>query len=164
MATKKAKSCQNRQSGENSENKNRLTCYYQQIKRFFPIPGTEPIPKFLALPDADHGDTSPLNMTTIYVSTTNPLNAGSYYLKDSLFIESFLNLCVLDAAKIHMQPNNAPALYLGEDMNLVLSPPLNVYIRFLQKKGIKVLLCIFGDGQDVARFQTCSLFPDFKDY
>lgn len=95
-------------------------------------------------------------MTTIYLSTANPLNAGSYYLKDSLFIESFLDLCVLDAAKIHMQPNNAPALYLGEDMNLVLSPPLNVYIRSLQKKGIKVLLCIFGDGQDVARFQTAA--------
>lgn len=61
-----------------------------------------------------------------------------------------------------MQPNNAPALYLGEDMNLVLSPPLNVYIRFLQKKGIKVLLCIFGDGQDVARFQTAAFFPISK--
>lgn len=125
-----------------------LTITYDDVINAEPEPEPEPTPEFPALPDADHGDRSPLNMTTIYVDKTNPLNAGSYYLKDSLDSEPFLDLCVLDAAKIHMQPNNAPTLHLGEDMNLVLSKP-EVYIRPLQKKGIKVLLRILGDGQDI---------------
>lgn len=89
-------------------------------------------------------------MTTVYVNTTNPLNAKSYYLTDTISnsSEPFLDLCVLDAGKIHKSSDNMPTLYLDSDINHVLSNAAT-YIRPLQEKGIKVLLRILGDGQDM---------------
>ena len=97
-----------------------------------------------------HYHRTPLNMTTVYVNTTNPLNAKSYYLTDTISSSSepFLDLCVLDAGKIHKSSDNMPTLYLDSDMNHVLSNAAT-YIRPLQEKGIKVLLRILGDGQDM---------------
>lgn len=113
-------------------------------------PEPEPGIEFPSIPNVDHGNRTPLNMTTVYVNTTNPLNAKSYYLTDTISnsSEPFLDLCVLDAGKIHKSSDNMPTLYLDSDMNHVLANA-DTYIRPLQEKGIKVLLRILGDGQDM---------------
>lgn len=115
-----------------------------------PEPEPEPGIEFPSIPNVDHGNRTPLNMTTVYVKTTNPLNAKSYYLTDTISnsSEPFLDLCVLDAGKIHKSSDNMPTLYLDSDMNHVLTNA-DTYIRPLQEKGIKVLLRILGDGQDM---------------
>lgn len=115
-----------------------------------PDPDPEPGIEFPSIPNVDHGNRTPLNMTTVYVNTTNPLNAKSYYLTDTISntSEPFLDLCVLDAGKIHKSSDNMPTLYLDSDMNHVLSNA-DTYIRPLQENGIKVLLRILGDGQDM---------------
>lgn len=115
-----------------------------------PDPEPEPGIEFPSIPNIDHGSRTPLNMTTVYVNTTNPLNAQSYYLTDTISnsSEPFLDLCVLDAGKIHKSSDNMPTLYLDSDMNHVLTNA-DTYIRPLQEKGIKVLLRILGDGQDM---------------
>ena len=115
-----------------------------------PEPDPEPGIEFPSIPNVDHGNRTPLNMTTVYVNTTNPLNAKSYYLTDTISnsSEPFLDLCVLDAGKIHKSSDNMPTLYLDSDMNHVLANA-DTYIRPLQEKGIKVLLRILGDGQDM---------------
>lgn len=115
-----------------------------------PEPEPEPGIEFPSIPNVDHGNRTPLNMTTVYVNTTNPLNAKSYYLTDTISnsSEPFLDLCVLDAGKIHKSSDNMPTLYLDSDMNHVLANA-DTYIRPLQEKGIKVLLRILGDGQDM---------------
>lgn len=115
-----------------------------------PDPDPEPGIEFPSIPNIDHGNRTPLNMTTVYVNTTNPLNAQSYYLTDTISnsSEPFLDLCVLDAGKIHKSSDNMPTLYLDSDMNHVLANA-DTYIRPLQEKGIKVLLRILGDGQDM---------------
>lgn len=115
-----------------------------------PDPDPEPGIEFPSIPNIDHGSRTPLNMTTVYVNTTNPLNAQSYYLTDTISnsSEPFLDLCVLDAGKIHKSSDNMPTLYLDSDMNHVLTNA-DTYIRPLQEKGIKVLLRILGDGQDM---------------
>lgn len=115
-----------------------------------PEPEPEPGIEFPSIPNINHGNRTPLNMTTVYVNTTNPLNAQSYYLTDTISnsCEPFLDLCVLDAGKIHKSSDNMPTLYLDSDMNHVLTNA-DTYIRPLQEKGIKVLLRILGDGQDM---------------
>lgn len=115
-----------------------------------PEPEPEPGIEFPSIPNVDHGNRTPLNMTTVYVNTTNPLNAKSYYLTDTISnsSEPFLDLCVLDAGMIHKSSDNMPTLYLDSDINHVLSNAAT-YIRPLQEKGIKVLLRILGDGQDM---------------
>ena len=115
-----------------------------------PEPDPEPGIEFPSIPNIDHGNRTPLNMTTVYVNTTNPLNAKSYYLTDTISnsSEPFLDLCVLDAGKIHKSSDNMPTLYLDSDMNHVLANA-DTYIRPLQEKGIKVLLRILGDSQDM---------------
>lgn len=115
-----------------------------------PDPDPEPGIEFPSIPNIDHGNRTPLNMTTVYVNTTNPLNAQSYYLTDTISnsSEPFLDLCVLDAGKIHKSSDNMPTLYLDSDMNHVLTNA-DTYIRPLQEKGVKVLLRILGDGQDM---------------
>lgn len=115
-----------------------------------PDPDPEPGIEFPSIPNIDHGSRTPLNMTTVYVNTTNPLNAQSYYLTDTISnsSEPFLDLCVLDAGKIHKSSDNMPTLYLDSDMNHVLANA-DTYIRPLQEKGIKVLLRILEDGQDM---------------
>lgn len=115
-----------------------------------PDPDPEPGIEFPSIPNIDHGNRTPLNMTTVYVNTTNPLNAQSYYLTDTISnsSEPFLDLCVLDAGKIHKSSDNMPTLYLDSDMNHVLTNA-DTYIRPLQEKGVKVLLRVLGDGQDM---------------
>lgn len=121
---------------------------YEDVLNSNPEP--EPGIEFPSIPNVDHGNRTPLNMTTVYVNTTNPLNAKSYYLTDTISnsSEPFLDLCVLDAGKIHKSSDNMPTLYLDSDMNHVLANA-DTYIRPLQEKGIKVLLRILGDGQDM---------------
>lgn len=125
---------------------------HEDVLNSNPNPNPDPDPgiEFPSIPNVDHGNRTPLNMTTVYVNTTNPLNAKSYYLTDTISnsSEPFLDLCVLDAGKIHKSSDNMPTLYLDSDMNHVLSNAAT-YIRPLQEKGIKVLLRILGDGQDM---------------
>lgn len=123
---------------------------HEDVLNSNPNPDPDPGIEFPSIPNVDHGNRIPLNMTTVYVNTTNPLNAKSYYLTDTISnsSEPFLDLCVLDAGKIHKSSDNMPTLYLDSDMNHVLSN-VATYIRPLQEKGIKVLLRILGDGQDM---------------
>lgn len=123
---------------------------HEDVLNSNPDPEPDPGIEFPSIPNVDHGHRTPLNMTTVYVNTTNPLNAKSYYLTDTISnsSEPFLDLCVLDAGKIHKSSDNMPTLYLDSDMNHVLSNA-DTYIRPLQEKGIKVLLRILGDGQDM---------------
>lgn len=123
---------------------------HEDVLNSNPNPDPDPGIEFPSIPNVDHGNRTPLNMTTVYVNTTNPLNAKSYYLTDTISnsSEPFLDLCVLDAGKIHKSSDNMPTLYLDSDMNHVLANA-DTYIRPLQEKGIKVLLRILGDGQDM---------------
>lgn len=123
---------------------------HEDVLNSNPNPDPDPGIEFPSIPNVDHGNRTPLNMTTVYVNTTNPLNAKSYYLTDTISnsSEPFFDLCVLDAGKIHKSSDNMPTLYLDSDMNHVLTNA-DTYIRPLQEKGIKVLLRILGDGQDM---------------
>ena len=127
-----------------------LTITYDDVK------ATEPenpvLPEldlnFPAIPTATHGSRTPLNLTTVYVDKTNPLNAGSYYLGNSTSDPAFVDLCVLDAVKIHTDAQGNPMLYLDQNMYPILSD-VDTYVRPLQNKGIKVLARIVSDYQKI---------------
>lgn len=103
---------------------------------------------FPAIPATGHGSRTPIVQTSVYLATTNPLNAGSYSLGTSTSDPAFIDLCVLDAVKIHKNAQGDPTLYLDADMLSVLSAAAT-YIRPLQNKGIGVLLRIVGDYQKI---------------
>lgn len=91
-------------------------------------------------------------IAAIYVETndTNPLNAGDYMLSNGT---SFADIVEFFAANIHKETVNGvvrPTLYLNDKMtNLLENGGADIYVKPLQDKGIKVLLTVLGDWQDM---------------
>lgn len=96
-----------------------------------------------------YGDTP---VVAIYVETndTNPLNAGDYMLSNG---KPFAGIVELFASNIHKRTVNGvvePTLYLNDKMtNLLENNGYLTYVKPLQDKGIKVLLTVLGDWQDM---------------
>ena len=93
------------------------------------------------------GDKTP--MLAVYVETNdvNPLNAGDYVLEDG---SSLIDIVELFAANIHKDNAGNPTLFLNDKLTPVLeNGGVDKYVRPLQSSGIKVLLTVLGDWQEI---------------
>ena len=97
-----------------------------------------------------YGDKTP--KITIYVETNdvNPLNAGDYMLSDGT---TYADIVEFFAANIHKETVGGvvrPTLYLNDKMtNLLENGGADKYVKGLQAKGIKVVLTVLGDWQNM---------------
>lgn len=97
-----------------------------------------------------YGDKTP--KVTIYVETNdiNPLNAGDYKLPDGT---PYADIVELFASNIHKETVGGqvrPTLYLNDKMtNLLENNGYLTYVKPLQDMGIKVLLTVLGDWQNI---------------
>ncbi len=97
-----------------------------------------------------YGDKTP--KITIYVETNdvNPLNAGDYVLSDGT---TYADIVEFFAANIHKETVGGvvrPTLYLNDKMtNLLENGGADKYVKGLQAKGIKVVLTVLGDWQNM---------------
>jgi hypothetical protein len=83
----------------------------------------------------------PLCVAYVEVNNANLLNAGCYELPSG---ENFFDIAIIFASSINYDTLHQRAyLYHNENVTKVLSN-LNIYVRPLQQKGIKVLLSILG--------------------
>lgn len=98
-----------------------------------------------------YGDKTP--KITIYVETNdvNPLNAGDYVLSDGT--TTYADIVEFFAANIHKETVGSvdrPTLYLNDKMtNLLENGGADKYVKGLQAKGIKVVLTVLGDWQNM---------------
>jgi glycosyl hydrolases family 18 len=105
----------------------------------------EPIVKTRA-----YGDKTP--KVTIYVETNdvNPLNAGDYMLSDGT---AYADIVEFFAANLNKETVNGvvrPTLYLNDKMtNLLENGGAATYVAGLQAKGIKVVLTILPNWQNI---------------
>lgn len=96
------------------------------------------------------GDKTP--KVTIYVETNdiNPLNAGDYKLPDG---KPYADIVEFFASNIHKETVGGqvrPTLYLNDKMTNLLENGGNLkYVKPLQDMGIKVLLTVLGDWQNI---------------
>lgn len=97
-----------------------------------------------------YGDKTPT--VTIYVETNdvNPLNAGDYKLPNG---KPYADIVEFFASNIHKRTVNGvvePTLYLNDKMtNLLENGGYLTYVKPLQDMGIKVLLTVLGDWQNI---------------
>ena len=97
-----------------------------------------------------YGDKTP--KVTIYVETNdvNPLNAGDYKLPNG---KPYADIVEFFASNIHKETVNGvvrPTLYLNDKMtNLLENGGYLTYVKPLQDMGIKVLLTVLGDWQNI---------------
>ena len=97
-----------------------------------------------------YGDKTPT--VTIYVETNdvNPLNAGDYKLPNG---KPYADIVEFFASNIHKRTVNGvvePTLYLNDKMTNLLENGGNLtYVKPLQDMGIKVLLTVLGDWQNI---------------
>lgn len=98
-----------------------------------------------------YGDKTP--KVTIYVETNdiNPLNAGDYKLPDGT---PYADIVELFASNLHKETVNGqvrPTLYLNDKMtNLLENNGYLTYVKPLQDMGIKVVLTVLNDWQNIA--------------
>ena len=96
------------------------------------------------------GDKTPI--VNIYVETNdvNPLNAGDYKLPNG---KPYADIVEFFASNIHKETVNGvvrPTLYLNDKMTNLLENGGNLtYVKPLQDMGIKVLLTVLGDWQNI---------------
>ncbi|WP_288489335.1 glycosyl hydrolase family 18 protein [Alistipes finegoldii] len=96
------------------------------------------------------GDKTPI--VNIYVETNdvNPLNAGDYKLPNG---KPYADIVEFFASNIHKETVNGvvrPTLYLNDKMtNLLENGGYLTYVKPLQDMGIKVLLTVLGDWQNI---------------
>ena len=97
-----------------------------------------------------YGDKTPT--VTIYVETNdvNPLNAGDYKLPNG---KPYADIVEFFASNIHKRTVNGvvePTLYLNDKMtNLLENGGAATYVAGLQAKGIKVVLTILPNWQNI---------------
>ncbi len=97
----------------------------------------------------------------VEVNNNNPLNAGSYVLKQS-GVQLF-DIVNIFAANINYDDSQQKAvLYFNQQVNAILSNSQK-YIAPLQKKGIKVVLSVLGNhaGVGVSNFTSEEAINDF---
>lgn len=105
----------------------------------------EPVAKTRA-----YGDKTPI--VAIYVETNdvNPLNAGDYTLSDG---STYADIVEFFAANLNKETVNGvvrPTLYLNDKMtNLLENGGAATYVAGLQAKGIKVVLTILPNWQNI---------------
>ncbi len=98
-----------------------------------------------------YGDKTP--KVHIYVETNdiNPLNAGDYKLPNGA---PYADIVELFASNLHKETVGGqvrPTLYLNDKMtNLLENNGYLTYVKPLQNMGIKVLLTVLGDWQNIA--------------
>lgn len=98
-----------------------------------------------------YGDKTP--KVTIYVETNdiNPLNAGDYKLPDGT---PYADIVELFASNLHKETVGGqvrPTLYLNDKMtNLLENNGYLTYVKPLQDMGIKVVLTVLNDWQNIA--------------
>ena len=103
-----------------------------------------------------YGDTP---VVAMYVETNdvNPLNAGDYELTDGTPFVGIVELFASNIEKTVVNGVTQPTLKLNDKMTRVLEPDPNApattgyhkYVKPLQDKGIKVLLTVLGNWQDM---------------
>jgi len=97
-----------------------------------------------------YGDKTP--KVTIYVETNdvNPLNAGDYKLSDGT---TYADIVEFFAANLNKETVNGvvrPTLYLNDKLtNLLENGGADKYVKGLQEKGIKVVLTILPNWQNI---------------
>lgn len=93
------------------------------------------------------GDKYPALVVYVETNDVNPLNAGDYILESGL---PFFDIVELFAANIHKDDAGNPTLFLNDKLTNVLeNGGAAKYVKPLQDKGIKVLLTILGDWQEI---------------
>lgn len=96
------------------------------------------------------GDKTPMLTTYVEINDTNPLNAGDYMLSTG---KPLYDIVEFFAANIHKRTVNGvvePTLYFNDKMtNIFENGGYLKYVKPLQDKGIKVLVTILGDWQDI---------------
>lgn len=96
------------------------------------------------------GTKSPIAAIYVEINDTNPLNAGDYMLSNGT---TYADIVEFFAANIHKETVGGvvrPTLYLNDKMTNVLeNGGAAKYVKPLQDKGIKVLLTVLGDWQDM---------------
>lgn len=97
-----------------------------------------------------YGTKTPIAVCYVETNDVNPLNAGDYILANGT---TFFDIAELFAANIHKETVNGevrPVLYLNDKLTNVLeNGGVDTYVRPLQGMGIKVLLTVLGDWQQI---------------
>lgn len=97
-----------------------------------------------------YGDKTPKIQVYVETNDVNPLNAGDYCLPDGT---AFVDIVEFFASNIHKETVGnevRPTLYLNDKMtNLLENNGYQTYVQPLQAKGIKVLLTVLGDWQNI---------------
>lgn len=105
-----------------------------------------------------YGDKSPKMVVYVETNDTNPLNAGDYVLSDG---KAFVDIVELFASNLQKRTVNGviqPVLKLNDRMVRVLEPDPSAptttgyhkYVKPLQDKGIKVLLTVLGNWDEIS--------------
>ena len=105
-----------------------------------------------------YGDKSPKIMVSIETNDVNPLNAGDYELSDG---KAFVDIVMLFASNLQKRTIDGvsqPVLKLNDRMVRILEPDptaptttgYHKYVKPLQEKGIKVLLTVLGNWDEIS--------------
>lgn len=97
-----------------------------------------------------YGYKTPIMACYVETNDVNPLNAVDYILGDGT---TLFDIVELFASNIHKETVNGevrPVLYLNDKLSNVLeNGGVDTYVRPLQGMGIKVLLTVLGDWQQI---------------
>jgi len=93
-----------------------------------------------------YGDKTPKLTAYIETNDVNPLNAGDYCLSDG---SACFDIVELFAANLNASPSDGtPCVYFNSQLAPIMASPAT-YIQPLQAKGIKVLLSILPNWDDI---------------
>ena len=92
-----------------------------------------------------YGDKTPKMAVYVETNDVNPVNAIDYYLEDG---ENFFDIVELFASNIHVDGYGDPCLYFNPELAPVMANKAT-FIEPLQNAGIKVVLSVLGDWQDM---------------
>lgn len=92
-----------------------------------------------------YGDKTPKMFVYVETNDVNPVNALDYYLSDG---SQFFDVVELFAANINVDGNGDPCIYFNDKLAPVMADT-TTYIRPLQNAGIKVLLTLLPNWQNM---------------
>lgn len=105
-----------------------------------------------------YGDKSPKMVVYVETNDTNPLNAGDYVLSDGTAFVDIVELFASNLQKRTVDGVIQPVLKLNDKLTRVLEPDPSAptttgyhkYVKPLQDKGIKVLLTVLGNWDEIS--------------
>lgn len=105
-----------------------------------------------------YGDKSPKMVVYVETNDTNPLNAGDYVLSDGKAFVDIVELFASNLQKRSVDGVIQPVLKLNDRMVRILEPDPSAptttgyhkYVKPLQEKGIKVLLTVLGNWDEIS--------------